>query len=114
AAFADSARTADQAGAEAVLIHAAHGYLLHQFLSPVTNQRTDHWGGDFSHRTRLLREVVAAVRKVWPENKILGLRISRSDYVEGSWSIDDSARLISHIQADPHRYGLDWLDASSG
>ena len=115
--FVDAARRADEAGFEAVMIHAAHGYLIHQFLSPVTNQRTDEYGGSVENRTRLLREILAEVRAVWPAEKILGLRISGSDYVEGSWSLDDSAELIAGLVDTPQaraQYGLDWVDVSSG
>ncbi|WP_422758522.1 NADH:flavin oxidoreductase/NADH oxidase [Paenarthrobacter sp. C1] len=108
-AFAASARRADEAGFDAVQIHGAHGYLIHQFLSPVTNRRTDEWGGSFENRTRLLRRIVEAVREVWPADKILGLRLSASDWVEGSWSVEDSIRLIRELLP----LGLDWVDASS-
>lgn len=109
-AFVAAARRADDAGFDAVEVHGAHGYLLHQFLSPVTNQRTDRWGGSFENRTRLLREVVARVRQVWPEDKILGLRLSGSDWVESSWAVEDTVRLVRALVDD----GLDWVDLSSG
>jgi 2,4-dienoyl-CoA reductase-like NADH-dependent reductase (Old Yellow Enzyme family) len=108
-AFAASARRADEAGFDAVQIHGAHGYLIHQFLSPVTNRRTDEWGGSFENRTRIVRRIVEAVRAVWPADKILGLRLSGSDWLEDSWSIEDSIRLVRELI--PH--GLDWVDVSS-
>ena len=109
-AFVAAARRANDAGFDAVEVHGAHGYLLHQFLSPVTNHRTDRWGGSFENRTRLLREVVARVRQVWPEEKILGLRLSGSDWVESSWAVEDTVRLVRALVDD----GLDWVDLSSG
>ncbi|MDP9793831.1 2,4-dienoyl-CoA reductase-like NADH-dependent reductase (Old Yellow Enzyme family) [Catenuloplanes nepalensis] len=110
-AFADSARRADEAGYDVVQIHAAHGYLLHQFLSPLTNTRTDGYGADERGRTRLVHEVVAAVRKVWPAHKPLGIRISGTDWVPGGWDVESSARLIRAL-ADEH--GVTWVDVSSG
>ena len=73
-------------------IHAAHGYLIHQFLSPLANLRTDDYGGDFERRTRLLREIIAAVREVWPQDLPVFVRISATDWAEGGWTVDDSAR----------------------
>ena len=110
-AFANSARRADEAGYDVVQIHAAHGYLLHQFLSPLTNTRTDGYGGDEEGRTRLAREVTAAIRKVWPAHKPLGIRISATDWVPGGWDVEASARLVRRL-ADEH--GVTWVDVSSG
>ncbi|MFC7401902.1 NADH:flavin oxidoreductase/NADH oxidase [Citricoccus sp. GCM10030269] len=109
-AFAAAARRADEAGFDAIQIHGAHGYLIHQFLSPITNQRTDEWGGSFENRTRLARRIVAAVRSVWPAEKILGIRLSGSDWLDGGWSEDDTVRLSRELAAE----GLDWVDVSSG
>ena len=109
-AFAAAARRALQAGFELVEIHAAHGYLVHQFLSPLVNTRTDLYGGSFDHRTRLLREIVAAVRNVWPERLPLWLRISASDWTEGGWTIEDSVALARQVKP----LGVDLIDASSG
>jgi len=109
-AFADAAARADAAGFDAVELHAAHGYLLHQFLSPLVNTRDDGYGGDFAGRSRLLREVVAAVRTEWPEGKPLLVRISASDWHEGGWSADDSVRLADELAA----MGVDLVDCSSG
>ncbi|MBD4566780.1 NADH:flavin oxidoreductase/NADH oxidase, partial [Xanthomonas citri pv. citri] len=91
-----------RAGFGAVQLHAAHGYLIHQFLSPLTNTRTDEYGGDFEGRTRFLKEVVAAVREVWPADKVLGIRISGSDWVEGGWSIEETVRLAQELQGQVH------------
>ncbi|VXA91016.1 NADH:flavin oxidoreductase/NADH oxidase [Citricoccus sp. K5] len=109
-AFAASARRADEAGFGAVQIHGAHGYLIHQFLSPVTNRRTDEWGGSFENRTRLARRIVEAVREVWPAEKILGIRLSGSDWLEDSWGEQDTVRLVRELTG----LGLDWVDVSSG
>lgn len=110
-AFADSARRADAAGYDSVMIHAAHGYLLHQALSPLTNTRTDGYGGEEEGRTRLLREVVAAVRAVWPDHKPLGIRISATDWLEGGWDVEASVRLVESLVAE---HSIDWVDVSSG
>ncbi|KOS56605.1 NADH:flavin oxidoreductase/NADH oxidase [Rhodococcus rhodochrous] len=108
--FADAAVRALAAGFRVVEIHAAHGYLLHQFLSPITNRRTDGYGGDPDRRARLLREVVAAVRAVWPEELPLFLRISATDWVEDGWDVDDSVALIRSLEGS----GIDLVDVSSG
>jgi len=109
-AFADAAARADAAGFDAVEIHAAHGYLLHQFLSPLVNDRDDGYGGDFDGRSRLLREVATAVRAVWPEGKPLLVRISASDWADGGWTVDDSVRLARWLAG----LGVDLIDCSSG
>lgn len=109
-AFAAAAARADAAGFDAVELHAAHGYLLHQFLSPLVNDRTGAYGGSFDGRSRLLREVVTAVRAVWPPGKPLLLRISASDWVEGGWTVDDSVRLAREVAG----LGVDLIDCSSG
>jgi 2,4-dienoyl-CoA reductase-like NADH-dependent reductase (Old Yellow Enzyme family) len=110
AAFAAAARRALAAGAEIAEIHAAHGYLLHQFLSPLSNRREDDYGGDWEHRTRLLREVVTTVRRVWPERLPLWVRISATDWAEGGWTVEDSVRLASALGP----LGVDLVDCSSG
>src|SRR5262249_59505499 len=92
-AFATAARRAESAGARLVEIHAAHGYLLHSFLSPLSNHRDDQYGGAFANRTRILCEVVTGVRKVWPEKYPLFVRISASDWGEGGWALEDSVAL---------------------
>jgi 2,4-dienoyl-CoA reductase-like NADH-dependent reductase (Old Yellow Enzyme family) len=109
-AFRDAARRALDAGFQVVEIHAAHGYLLHEFLSPLANERTDEYGGSFENRVRLAREVVRAVREVWPESLPLFVRISASDWAEGGWDVDDSVRLAPLLRQD----GADLVDCSSG
>jgi 2,4-dienoyl-CoA reductase-like NADH-dependent reductase (Old Yellow Enzyme family) len=110
AAFAEGARRTLDAGFELVEIHGAHGYLVHQFLSPLVNTRTDQYGGSFENRTRLLREIIEAVRKVWPERLPLWLRISASDWTEGGWTIEDSVALAKQVKP----LGVDLIDSSSG
>jgi 2,4-dienoyl-CoA reductase-like NADH-dependent reductase (Old Yellow Enzyme family) len=109
-AFAKAAGRALRAGFQAVEIHGAHGYLLHSFLSPLSNRRTDEYGGSFSNRTRLLKEVVTAVRQVWPAELPLLLRISCTDWVDGGWSPADSVALAREVKA----LGVDLVDCSSG
>ena len=109
AAFVAAARRAVVAGFQAIELHAAHGYLLHQFLSPLSNQRTDAYGGSFENRTRLLREVVSAVRAVWPENLPLLIRLSATDWMQGGWSADETVELCSGLKA----LGVDLADIST-
>ena len=109
-AFATAAKRALAAGAKIVEIHAAHGYLLHEFLSPLSNRRTDEYGGSFENRTRAPREVVEAVRSVWPERYPLLVRISASDWVEGGWDADQSVALARELKGR----GVDLIDCSSG
>ena len=109
-AFVDAARRAHQAGFRVIELHAAHGYLLHEFLSPLSNQRQDHYGGSFENRTRLLREVVQAVRRVWPEAAPLFVRISATDWVEGGWEIEQSVELARQLKP----LGVDFIDCSTG
>ena len=109
-AFADAAKRALEAGAKVVEIHAAHGYLLHEFLSPLTNPRTDCYGGSFENRTRFLREVVHAIRQTWPAGLPLFVRISATDWVEGGWSAQDSVELAKQLGP----LGVDLIDCSSG
>lgn len=109
-AFADAARRAQRAGFDVVEIHAAHGYLLNEFLSPLSNQRTDRYGGSFENRVRLLLEVVDAVRGVWPEEAPVFVRISATEWTEGGWDIEESVRLARLLKA----HGVDVVDASSG
>ncbi len=109
-AFADSARRVLAAGFKVVELHAAHGYLLHQFLSPLSNQRTDRYGGAFENRVRLLLEVVDAVRAVWPEELPLLVRISATDWADGGWDVPQSVEL-ARLLGDR---GVDLVDCSSG
>jgi 2,4-dienoyl-CoA reductase-like NADH-dependent reductase (Old Yellow Enzyme family) len=109
-AFAGAARRAAAAGFRAVEVHAAHGYLLHQFLSPLSNRREDAWGGAFENRTRLVREVVSAVRAEWPEPLPLLVRISATDWVEGGWDVEQSVALARVLGT----LGVDLVDVSSG
>jgi 2,4-dienoyl-CoA reductase-like NADH-dependent reductase (Old Yellow Enzyme family) len=109
-AFVDSARRALRLGFDAVELHSAHGYLLHEFLSPIANQRTDAYGGSRENRMRFPLEVFAAVRDVWPAGKPLGVRISSTDWMEGGWDIDDSVAYAAELK----RRGCDWIDCSSG
>lgn len=107
--FGDTARRARDAGFDVVEVHAAHGYLLHQFLSPLTNIRTDQFGGSFENRIRFPLAVVARVRGVWPSSLPLFVRISATDWVEGGWSLDDSVELARQLQT----IGVDLIDCSS-
>lgn len=109
-AFAIAAERAVAAGFSVIEIHAAHGYLIHEFLSPLSNRRTDVYGGSFDNRTRFLRECVAAIRRVLPERCPLFVRISSTDWVEGGWDIDQSVELARLLLA----LGVDVIDCSSG
>jgi len=109
-AFAAAARRACEAGFRVVEIHAAHGYLIHEFLSPLSNQRTDSYGGSFENRIRILREIVTAVRDSWPERAPLFVRISATDWIEGGWDIQQSVELACQLV----KLGVDLIDCSSG
>jgi 2,4-dienoyl-CoA reductase-like NADH-dependent reductase (Old Yellow Enzyme family) len=108
--FEQAAKRAIQAGFRVVEIHSAHGYLIHEFLSPFSNQRTDNYGGSFENRTRLLREVVTAVRGVIPDSTPLFVRISSTDWKEGGWDIEQSVELARALKP----LGVDLIDCSSG
>jgi 2,4-dienoyl-CoA reductase-like NADH-dependent reductase (Old Yellow Enzyme family) len=108
--FAAAAKRALAAGFRVVELHAAHGYLIHEFLSPLTNKRTDEYGGSLENRTRFAREVTSAVRKVWPENLPLFMRISATDWVEGGWTPEESVELARMV----HPRGVDLIDCSTG
>lgn len=108
--FRAAAVRALDAGFELIELHAAHGYLLHQFLSPLSNQRADRWGGSFENRTRLVHEVLVALREVWPERYPLWLRISATDWAEGGWDIEQSIELSRSVRG----LGVDLVDVSSG
>lgn len=108
--FKAAAVRALEAGFQVVEIHAAHGYLLHQFYSPLSNQRTDAYGGSFENRIRLLLEVIAGVQDVWPETYPLFVRISATDWTEGGWTSDDSVALAAILKTK----GVDLIDCSTG
>ncbi len=108
--YAAATRRAEQAGYDVVEIHAAHGYLFHQFYSPLANERTDEYGGNFDNRIRFLVEVTEAVRKEWPEEKPLFVRISATDWTDGGWTIEDSVKLSIELK----KLGVDLIDTSSG
>jgi 2,4-dienoyl-CoA reductase-like NADH-dependent reductase (Old Yellow Enzyme family) len=108
--WAVAARRALEAGFEVAEIHAAHGYLLHQFLSPPSNRRTDAWGGDLAGRSRLLLDVADAVRDVWPEERPLFVRVSATDWVEGGLDVEE----VGSVAARLAQRGIDLVDVSSG
>jgi 2,4-dienoyl-CoA reductase-like NADH-dependent reductase (Old Yellow Enzyme family) len=110
AAFAQAARRACDAGFRVIEIHAAHGYLIHEFLSPLSNQRDDAYGGSFENRTRLIREIVGAVRSSWPKGAPLFVRISATDWVDGGWDIRQSVELARALK----ELDVDLIDCSSG
>ena len=109
AAFVEATRRAERIGFDLIEIHGAHGYLLHQFLSPLSNQRTDQYGGSLDNRIRLPLEIFAAMRIVWPKHKPLGIRISAVDWVEGGITIEDSIYFAEKLKAA----GCDFIDVSS-
>lgn len=108
--FRDAARRALAAGFQVAEVHAAHGYLLHEFLSPLSNHRTDAFGGSFDNRARLTLEVARAVRAVWPAELPLFVRLSGTDWVPGGWDIDETVQLAKRLAAE----GVDLVDCSSG
>ncbi len=109
--FAASTRRACEAGFDLIELHGAHGYLISSFLSPISNQRTDRYGGSFENRTRFLLEVVDAVRSEWPDDKPLFVRISCTDWIEGGWDLEASVRLAQLLKAGGK---VDLIDCSSG
>jgi 2,4-dienoyl-CoA reductase-like NADH-dependent reductase (Old Yellow Enzyme family) len=108
--FAAAARRAAQAGFNWLEIHGAHGYLLHSFLSPISNQRSDAYGGSFANRARFALETACAVRQAWPEHLPLGIRLSCSDWIEGGWTLEESVDLARLLKQE----GVDLIDCSSG
>jgi 2,4-dienoyl-CoA reductase-like NADH-dependent reductase (Old Yellow Enzyme family) len=108
--FRNAASNALEAGFKVLEIHAAHGYLMHEFLSPLSNHRTDKYGGPFENRIRLLLEVTEAVKDVWPENLPLFVRLSATDWYENGWSIEETVKLASILKDK----GVDLIDCSSG
>jgi 2,4-dienoyl-CoA reductase-like NADH-dependent reductase (Old Yellow Enzyme family) len=108
--FKAAAERASVAGFNVVEIHSAHGYLLHEFLSPLSNQRSDEYGGSFQNRTRLLRQIIDAVKSVWPPENPLFIRISATDWTEGGWTLEESVKLAYILK----EMGVDLIDCSSG
>ena len=108
--WGDAAARALEAGFEALEIHNAHGYLMHQFLSPLCNTRGDGYGNDFAGRTRFPLEVAEAVRAAWPRSKPLFVRVSAVDGIEGGWTLDDTVAYAKELKAR----GVDVVDCSSG
>jgi 2,4-dienoyl-CoA reductase-like NADH-dependent reductase (Old Yellow Enzyme family) len=108
--FRATARRALTAGFQLAEVHAAHGYLLHQFLSPLSNRRTDGYGGSLENRMRLVREVVTAVREVWPDELPVWLRVSATDWAEGGWDVEQSVVLARQVK----ELGVDLVDVSTG
>ena len=109
-AFVASARRADRIGIDAIELHMAHGYLLHEFLSPLSNRRSDDYGGSFDARVRFPLEVFDAVRAAWPSSRPLGVRVSASDWVDGGWTLDETIELVRRLKVR----GCDDVDVSSG
>jgi 2,4-dienoyl-CoA reductase-like NADH-dependent reductase (Old Yellow Enzyme family) len=109
-AFIAAAKRAERLGLDGLELHSAHGYLLHQFLSPISNQRTDEYGGSLQNRMRFPLEVFDAIRAVFPDNKPIGVKVSATDWVDGGW---DPAQTIEFAMELKKR-GVDWIDASSG
>ncbi|MBP6872209.1 MAG: NADH:flavin oxidoreductase/NADH oxidase [Bacteroidales bacterium] len=108
--FRNAAGRAAAAGYKVLEIHAAHGYLIHQFLSPLANKRTDSFGGSFENRIRLLLEIVEAVNGNWPQHLPLFARLSTTDYIDGGWNADETVRLAVILKSK----GIDLIDTSSG
>src|ERR1700692_2126325 len=109
-AFVAAARRAERLGIDALELHCAHGYLLHQFLSPISNKRTDQYGGSLQNRMRYPLEVFDAVRAVFPSEKPVGVKVSATDWVEGGWDLAQTIEYANELKAR----GVDWIDASSG
>ncbi|WP_417566504.1 NADH:flavin oxidoreductase/NADH oxidase [Marinobacter sp.] len=110
-ALKSAVRRAREAGFKALELHGAHGYLIHQFLSPLSNQRTDAYGGSFENRIRFLQESIQVVREAWPHDLPLFVRLSCTDWVEGGWTLDDTVRLATLLQ---FQGDVDLIDCSSG
>jgi 2,4-dienoyl-CoA reductase-like NADH-dependent reductase (Old Yellow Enzyme family) len=109
-AFVAAALRADRLGIDAIELHGAHGYLLHQFLSPISNRRTDEFGGSLANRMRFPLEVYDAVRAVWPKHKPLGIKVSATDWVDEGWDVAQTIEFAKALKAR----GIDWIDVSSG
>jgi 2,4-dienoyl-CoA reductase-like NADH-dependent reductase (Old Yellow Enzyme family) len=109
-AFVAATKRAERLGIDAIEVHCAHGYLLHQFLSPVSNKRTDAYGGSLENRMRFPLEVFDAVRAAFPADKPVGIKVSATDWVDGNWDLDQCIALAHELK----KRGVDWIDASSG
>jgi 2,4-dienoyl-CoA reductase-like NADH-dependent reductase (Old Yellow Enzyme family) len=109
-AFVAAARRAERLGIDALELHGAHGYLMHQFLSPISNQRTDRYGGSLENRMRFPLEVFDAVRAVFPERKPVGIRVSATDWIGGGWDLPQTIAFAKELA----KRGVDWIDVSSG
>jgi 2,4-dienoyl-CoA reductase-like NADH-dependent reductase (Old Yellow Enzyme family) len=109
-AFVATTKRAHRLGIDGIEVHAAHGYLLHQFLSPIANQRTDEYGGSLENRMRFPLEVFDAIRAAFPAGKPVGVRVSANDWVEGGWDIEQTIVFVKELQ----KRGVDWIDVSSG
>ena len=109
-AFVAAAKRAERLGIDAIELHGAHGYLLHQFLSPISNQRTDQYGGSLQNRLRYPLEVFDAVRAVFPNHKPVGIKVSATDWVEGGWDLEQTIEFARELK----KRGVDWIDVSSG
>jgi NADPH2 dehydrogenase len=110
AAFVDAARRAERLGIDAIELHSAHGYLLHQFLSPIANKRSDQYGGSLQNRMRYPLEVFDAVRAAFPHDKPVGIKVSATDWVDGGWDVAQTIEYANELK----KRGVDWIDASSG
>lgn len=108
--FAAAVRRAERIGFDLVELHGGHGYLIHQFLSPLSNQRTDEYGGTLANRMRFPLKVFAAMRAAWPPDKPMGIRISATDWIEGSWDVEEAIVFVRELK----RLGCDYVDVSSG
>lgn len=109
-AFVDAAKRALRAGFELIELHGAHGYLLNEFLSPVTNKRTDEYGGSRENRSKMLFETIGKIKEVWPDDLPISVRISATDWLEGGWTLEDSVWLCNRLA----EAGVDIVDVSSG
>jgi 2,4-dienoyl-CoA reductase-like NADH-dependent reductase (Old Yellow Enzyme family) len=109
-AFVAAAKRAERLGIDALEVHCAHGYLLHQFLSPISNQRTDQYGGSLENRLRFPLEVFDAVRAAFPDHRPVGIKVSATDWIDGSWDLAQTIEFAKQLK----KRGIDWIDASSG
>jgi 2,4-dienoyl-CoA reductase-like NADH-dependent reductase (Old Yellow Enzyme family) len=109
-AFVATARRAERLGIDALEVHSAHGYLLHQFLSPISNKRTDQYGGSLQNRLRYPLELFDAVRAAFPAHKPVGIKVSSTDWVDGGWDLEQTIAFAHELK----KRGVDWIDASSG